>query len=198
MSISRKFHGSSAERCAGTEILLTEYCAGELDLAEAALVESHLQQCSACRAERDRELYLREILATLPVVSCPTRVTDAILAKIDQEPSIGEGGRSGAPLSRRWPSFVGWAAAAAALVLLLSSPRDPGRSASEIQTVQPQYSAAEVQAARQDLKRGLLLAARIIDHTERSTVKEVFGHTLPESLTRSIKTLMTTPEGGQG
>jgi anti-sigma factor RsiW len=185
-------------QCAAVEILLAEYRGGELDRAEAQLVEDHLGQCRACRAELARELHLSDSLGSLPLVKCPQRVTDAILAVVDETESIPAARPVDPPLSRRWTTFVGLAAAAAALVLMLAGPLDNGQPDQKSRAGESVYTQAEVDAARADLKRSLQLTARIINQTERSTVKEVFGHTLPESLTRSIKTLMTTPEGGQG
>lgn len=176
-----------AEGCTAVEIQLAEYCAAELDPTEVELVEKHLATCASCRAELARERYLRGQLADLPLVSCPSQVSRRILAEISDDrqahPSLP------AAAGRRAGLVGGLAAAAAAFLLLFGTPDRPA---------EPEFTQAEITAARQDLKRTLILTARIIDRTERSTVKEVFGHTLPESLNQSLKTLMTTSEGGQG
>lgn len=197
MSINTDTNQKRHDRCSGIELLLTEYSAGELDHNQVVVVESHLENCAECRAELAREIYLRGSLADLPVVPCPDRVTESLLDVIDgkvDQPVVASAKPS---LSRHWTSFVGWAAAAAAVILILTNPLDTVQTTTD-PAAQPQWSEAEIRAARQDLKRSLLLTARYLDHTERSTVKEVFGQTLPESISRSLKTLLITPEGGQG
>jgi anti-sigma factor RsiW len=181
------------ESCTATEMLLAEYCAGDLEFAQNKLVEDHLDACPACRAELSRERFLRGHLEELPLASCPDRVTRAIMAEVDgngsgtREPALPEP-------SRRWAGWIGGlAAAAAALLLLVGTPgQDP------VPGMAPRYTPEEIAAARQDLQRSLLLTARILDRTERSTVKEVFGRTLPESLNQSLKSIITPAEGEQG
>ena len=174
--------------CAAIEILLAEFEAGELDQAEANLVSAHLEICAECRAELAREKFLRGTLSDLPLVACPQRVTENILATVGSRPESAEP----KPRPRRLNPILGWAAAAAAVVLVMTSPLVKDRPSS------PEFTPQEIQTARQDAQRGLLMAVRVLNQTERSTVKEVFGQTLPESLSRSIKTIINTPEGGQG
>lgn len=192
----------SDRNCTAMEILLTEYCAGELDPAEATLLEEHLSACAACRAELAREKYLRGQLDGLPLASCPSRVTDRILAGIEPPAPPARQPPSVLTLpAGRWTAAVGAVAAAAAVVLLLfGTPSDPGREGvlTGGDSAPTAYSEAQIDAARRQAEKSLLLTARILSQAERSTVKEVFGRTLPESLQQSIKLLMTTPEGGQG
>lgn len=181
--------------CAAVEILLTEYEARELDPAEVAVVETHLETCAECRAELAREKFLRGTLADLPVVPCPQKVTAKIMAATQDQAESAEP----QPESRRLGRVLSWAAAAAAVVLIMTSPMVGDRSSHDPgQLAVHEFTPEEIQAARQDAQRGLLLTARILNRTERATVKEVFGHTLPESLSRPIKSLINTPEGGQG
>ena len=174
--------------CAAIEILLAEYEAGELDQVESSLVSAHLEICCECRAELAREKFLRGTLSDLPLVTCPQRVTDGIMAEVEARPDSASPDRR----ARRLNPILGWAAAAAAVVLLMTSPMVQNRNAA------PEFTPEEIQSASQDAQRGLMIAIRVLNQTERSTVKEVFGQTLPESLSRSIKTIINTPEGGQG
>lgn len=186
------------EHCAAAALLLTGYVAGELDGDQAASLREHLARCPRCREELAREQVLRRAVAGLPLVKCPPRLARRLRDLPFEVP------RPARPTPRfRWPALVGSAAAAAALALLLRGPGPaptPARTESPVTATvtEPAWTEAEIAGARDDLKRGLLLTARILNHTERSTVKEVFGNTLPRTLNRSLKTLMTTPEGGQG
>ena len=135
-------------------------------------------------------------MADLPLASCPEQVTEKIMAAIGNKSTAAV---SPAGKSRRLNPILGWAAAAAAAVLIVTSPLVSDRSGNTPdQVAVPEFTPEEIQAARLDAERGLLLAARILSRTERSTVKEVFGQTLPESLSRSIKSIINTPEGEQG
>ena len=189
--------------CTAIEILLASHVSGELDLAEKSLVEDHLACCQLCQAELAREIYLRQTLETLPLVKCPPRVTRSLLQEIDHPEANPMNSGAKNSLSRQWTSYLGWAAAAAAVVLLVinplgSKPEDPANAAKTEVAAAESYSPEEIAAAKEDLKRGLLLTAAIINRTERSTVKEVFGEALPNSISRTLKTIMTTPEGEQG
>lgn len=186
------------ERCTAVAIQLTEYCAGELDPQEAAPVREHLALCSACRNELAREQALRQELAGLPLVRCP-----AHLARRLQAVATGESDAQRPDLLHRWSSLVGAVAAAAAVALLLwgnpqASRQDLGPVTATASVQDQVWTKAEIASAREELRLGLLLTARILDQTERSTVKEVLGRTLPRTVNRSLKTLMTPPEGGQG
>jgi anti-sigma factor RsiW len=174
--------------CEGFEVQLAPYCASELDPQEIEELEIHLASCSECAAELQRERHLRATMGEMPVVPCPDRVTEATLAEI-------EGERTPQPeLGRRWTTWTGLVAAVLALALLASSPWQNAGGPDQAET----YTAQEIAQARADARASLILTAAILNMTEKSTVKEVFGLTLPKTLNRSIKTLMTTPEGGQG
>lgn len=178
--------------CEWTAAQLAPYCAGELEAGKTEQVDIHLECCPACRAELAREQDLRNTLSHLPLVECPARVTAAILEETQFD------GAPPAPavrvsLARQWTSYLGWAAAAAAAFLIVWSTDRPVEKSG-----QGNFTAQEITTARQEARASLLLTATILNRTERSTVKEVFGQTLPASLSRSIKTIMTSPEGGQG
>lgn len=182
--------------CSEYQIMMASYVGDELDEKATAQLEEHLNHCSECRAELARENQLRQTLAQMPLEVCPQRVTRKILEQIEGPESPQEKPRPIPNLHRQWTSYTGWVAAAAAVFLLVVNPW--AENAPSPESARPQYTAQEIQAARQDLKYSLRLTAAIIKDTERSTVKEVFGNKLSQSLSRSIKTLMTTPEGGQG
>ncbi len=196
---------SSGSSCLDFELHLAEYAEGSLSAHQHDLVADHLDHCPMCRAELGRELHLRGELGSLPVEECPARVTRNLLTLVEAEE-----GPASAPIRprtatwRRINPFLGWAAAAAAAAVLIWAPLQGGSEAerqaeARLATTAPaEYSPQEIKAARADLARSLLLTMQVLDRSERSTVKEVFGRTLPRSLSRSLKTVITPPEGGQG
>jgi hypothetical protein len=88
------------------------------------------------------------------------------------------------------------AAAAAVVVAVLVGVRSPTPPAPD--AVPRVASAAERSAARRDATYGLALAAHILERTEKRTVAEVFGRTIPRAVTESLRDTPPTPEGGQG
>jgi len=174
--------------CHEAELLLSEFAAGELDGRDAGRVARHLAGCEACRAEADRELKLRELLGGLPTIAA-----SAGLAEVGNLEKVSEPQHRGRP---RWPAVGSLVAAAITLAVLLPStaPRVPDPLAN----VEPVYSVEEVAAARRDALFGLVLAARIIERTERHTVADVFGRQLPQAVTESLGSGTAVPEGGQG
>jgi len=187
------------QACTDVQLLLAEYCTGELERQEAASVAAHLRECPACREELAREERLRETLGSLPVQPCPGKLTAALL-EIPPAAARRSGPLpAGRRISFRWPAGIGMAAAAAAVTLLLFSHPVPDQpETGEQMAPVPTYTEAEIADARRDLAFGLLLATSRIDQAERSTVKEIFGRTLPGSFTRSFRTLAIINEGGRG
>jgi len=182
--------------CAGIVDRLAGYVAEDLEAHEVAEVERHLAVCEDCRGELAAEKTLRESLGTLPVVRCPDRVSETILAGVD---ASGDGN---ATARRRVVPFgwrratVGLAAAAAVLALFLVGPL--GDRTDHTELAANTWTEQELASARSDILATLALTAEIINRTERKTVDEVFGRHLPGAVSSSIKTLTAYLEGGQG
>ncbi|MBU0742381.1 hypothetical protein KJ554_08555, partial [bacterium] len=97
-----------------------------------------------------------------------------------------------------WRRAVGaLAAAAAVLALVFAAPWRDRPGGTDVAGAGG-WSEQEIRIARGEIRLSLALAARIIEKTERRTVDEVFGHRLPGAVTRSVKTLTSSLEGGQG
>ena len=188
--------------CLEIELILADYADGCLNAAEHEGVTRHLDRCPACRAELGRELHLRGELGSLPVEKCPEQVTDRILAALDaesrQQPTQAEPG----PAPRWNGRLRTWGAAAVAVaatvVFLVTGPLSRAPGPQELDTEHSPYSEAEIKLAKAELTQGLLLTLQHLDRSERAAVKEVFGRALPASFKRSLKTVITPPEGGQG
>jgi len=166
--------------CHDIELLLTDFAADDLAPGAAADVAAHVARCDACRTELDREMILRDVLGGLPVQAGPA------------VPLPASPVRSG---GRRWQPLVGgMIAAALALAVLIPDPAPdaPGPLTGGI------YTPAEVAQARVDVRTSLILAARILERTERHTVVDVFGRQLPQAISGSLRTDSASPEGGQG
>ena len=175
--------------CREIELQLAEYAADELAPSAANLVADHLVCCRPCRAELARERALLGTLADLPLVACPDRVTTAILAAIETEPTRAPWYR----LTWNRPAMTGLAAALALVILVPLGWHQYTRNPREDQV----YSREEIQAARRDATAALLLATRVIDRGERQTARRL-GNSLPETLTKTLKTITARGEGGQG
>lgn len=166
--------------CPDIEILLAEFADDELDAATAELVAGHVAGCADCRAELNRELALRCSLADLPIQAGPAIAT----------PAGAPARRSRFTVRRRWWSLAGGlAAAVVAAVLFLPLER--------VGTIAPD-TGPDVAAIRRDACASLVLAARILERSERHTVVDVFGRQLPAAIRESLPAPAVTPEGGQG
>lgn len=96
------------------------------------------------------------------------------------------------PQRRAWPRLV---AMAACLVLALGAswftwwrPAPPA----------DRYSAAQIDAARQQARTTLLLTAEVVAAAEKQAVLDVFGEQLPQTLKKSLRTALTPSRGGEG
>jgi anti-sigma factor RsiW len=164
--------------CEQIRLQLTEYAAGDLSPPAAAVVARHVDACPACRRELELERSLRATLGSLPVAACPA--------------GIGGFTPAAAGPSRRrtrWPWGVGIAAAAGLAAVLVGGFLDRGPA--------PEFTAAEIAAARQDVAYTLGLAARVLERSQREAVVDVFGDTLPRAVTGSLK-LKSPHQGDEG
>ncbi len=185
--------------CDRIEILLTSYAAGDLGPDEHAEVERHLVACQGCRGELLRERTLRDTLASMPLIPCPDRVTDAVMAAVDADENRARAAIRRIGFHGRRRAAVGMLAAAAVLALVFVVPSSERAIVDPVaETSEQTWSEEEILTARGEVRFTLALAARIIEKTEKSTISEVFGQRLPGVVTKSVKTLASSLEGGQG
>lgn len=163
--------------CRDIELDLADFAAGDLEPAAAEQVAAHLAACAACRAELDREWQLRRTLASLPVAAAPAGLA-APPANRSRRPGL---------------AAAGLVAAVLLAALLAALPGTVGVSPEPAP-----YSSLQVASARRDAARSLLLAARILERSEKTAVTDVFGIRLPRTVAESIRAVADTPEGGQG
>lgn len=171
--------------CPDIERELAAFCSGELDVAVQESVRIHLDGCVSCRDELAREMDLRKTMASLPTTGAPIDLEAGIWNAIHQEKAPARN------FGKRWAAAVALAAASLALALLIPATRSgPPR--------EPDFSAQEIAAARQDVEYTLALTARVFDRTSKSTVIEVFGDKLPQAINESFKTMKPNTPGGNG
>ena len=142
--------------CAAVSERIEAYLDAELDAASAERLESHAATCVSCRRELEHARLVLGELRGLPLVECPPRVSEAVLAQV-RERAAAQSGASVAPPAAGLPSW--WALAAAALIALaagiaaLTLPfADRRVEAPERSAV---YTQAELEQAEQDLRFAL-------------------------------------------
>jgi hypothetical protein len=71
--------------CKKIKNLLQPYIDNTLTFGEKQLVEEHLEECSACRAESKSLSAMVKLVKSLPEVSTPPNFTENLMAKISRE-----------------------------------------------------------------------------------------------------------------
>jgi predicted anti-sigma-YlaC factor YlaD len=191
-------------RCELAARLLAGHAAGELEPMEKAIVEDHLAECAACRAELERERHLRELMHGLPGHACPDELTAAITAAVDAEAAVTRR-RPPAPPSRRhaWTGRVAAAAVLAAavlLVVLLPRPEAPTDMATAPATQTPtgSWTQDELDRAREDVQWALAFTATVIERAEKQTMIDVMRRLQEETFSGLRDRTPPTSNGGRG
>ena len=150
-----------AERCALFDDDLSALLDGELDTPRAAEVRAHLESCRDCahrlEALRGVDVALRRVAAATADATRSARMRSALAASLRDETGGAAQGtpplRRIPPRQRRWLAPVGFAAAAAALALVLrtQSPVAPSaeRGVVVAERVAPKLRADAEVAARE-------------------------------------------------
>ena len=203
--------------CHEIQLRLDDLRSGRLDADLRRTMLAHLETCAVCRAFYELDQNLRDELADLPVLACPGRVSERILAQVaaegqpiatkstatkstetkPQRQRAVERRTVGARLrARTWLPTAALLAAAAVLLVVLLPERNrqpaPGPGTDVV------YQQADITAARGDALRGLVRAARIIEKSERTTLNDVLGRQLPGTITGSLREALEDRRGGRG
>ena len=171
--------------CRDIEMELGAFAGAELDDQTRAMVHAHLEGCASCREELAREEHLQRTLKKLPSVSAPP----VLESRIKEALRAGQPVRNSVWKTRRITTAAMLAAASLAIALLV-----PGLLTSPA----PQWSDQEIAAGRQDVMYTLALTAKIIDHTRKDTVVDVFADKLPQAINDSFKMTKSNTSGGNG
>jgi len=190
-------------RCNHIESMLTEYLSDELGPLERAIVDEHLAECLACRAELAAAREIGGGVAAMPTVNCPDHLSRDILAAVDAD-SAGRPWpkqRSRAGLWRRSSSPWGWAGlagtVAAAVLLAMVLPRRAPESpdvAALPAADSTRATTVEVERARRELLWTLAYTASVIDRSEKRSIADVWRRVR----TRTPANHSATIIGGQG
>ena len=121
--------------CSWTQERIEAYIDGELTPAEQGRLEDHAATCAACAAELEDARRLVGALRTLPSLTCPDAVSQALQTRIRQARGKRE--------VRRW----GWAYAAAAVLALIA-----GYHLFDPEPVPPAFSPQEITQARRQVE----------------------------------------------
>lgn len=128
----------STSPCSWTQERIEAYIDGELTPAEQTRLEAHAATCAACAAELEDARRLVGALRTLPSLTCPDAVSQALQTRIRQAC------RQRLHVAvRRW----GWAYAAAAVLALIA-----GYHLFDPEPVPPAFSPKEVVQARRQVE----------------------------------------------
>ena len=128
----------STSPCSWTQERIEAYIDGELTPAEQTRLEAHAATCAACAAELEDARRLVGALRTLPSLTCPDAVSQALQTRIRQAR------RQRLHVAvRRW----GWAYAAAAVLALIA-----GYHLFDPEPVPPAFSPKEVVQARRQVE----------------------------------------------
>ncbi len=186
--------------CRDIQLELAGFLDGDLGPEEAAGIAAHLSRCAECAAELVREQVLRSSLGTASPARCPSGVTTAILKAVAAE--VPPAAVAVRPRFRRGalaPAGLGIALAACLVALVTTrTPEVSQVPAPEVQALRSEPGPEQVRQARRDLAWTLSLAARVIDHNEKETVKDVFGRKIPAAITGSLRSAAEASQGGKG
>jgi anti-sigma factor RsiW len=171
--------------CRTIELELGAYAGCELDNGTRVMVRAHLESCASCREELAREKHLHRTLRTIPTVSAPPELESRIQLAIQ----AGRPARKPVWKTHRLTAAVMLAAASLAVALLV-----PGLLTSPA----PEWSEQEIAAGRQDVMYTLVLTAKILDHTRKDTLVDVFADKLPQAINDSFKMTKSNNSGGNG
>lgn len=149
--------------CHETEMMLMEYVAGTLDKPTQENMTRHLETCSSCSEELEREKVLGETLGSLPLCSTDERVGFIYPAQ-----------------PNKWwlPVSGGLVAAAVLLAVLITG--------NPIITPRVEPSDQELAAATEDIKWTLNLANSLIQKGEKAAMVDLLGTKLPSVISGSL------------
>lgn len=173
------------KECRDIEMDLGAFAGDELDSGSRATVLAHLDRCAPCREELARERHMRRTLGEMPTVSAPPELDARIKAALTVKSTATQFAWNRGRLT----AAVLLAAASLAVALFV-----PGL----LNAPAPEFSEQEIAAGRQDVMYTLALTAKIIDHTRKDTMVDVFADKLPQAISDSFKMTKSNNSGGNG
>ena len=163
--------------CADVLDRLDAWIDGDLDPAEAGVLEAHVEGCAACDEERRLADEIRAELRGLPELDPPDRVIKAV--RDETAPTIGE--RARGLLDTIWARPVPAMAVVAAIVLFMLAVV-PWRQSE----TPPRYTAEEVERAAEETKLALAYVGGIARYAERQARHKVLSDDVVSGTLREI------------
>jgi hypothetical protein len=175
--------------CKGVDERLEAFVDGDLSSPQLQALEQHLSRCQRCSAALMRARQIRAELRSLPSFELPDRVVRAASASIGHESRTRAARATG---SRWWRPVPSLAAAAAAIVLVVSLA--PWNEPPELpaSTADAEQMAAEVRLA-------LAYVGRMANYTERELRdRVVLGDPAVTAVRGVAQAMRWTGAGGGG
>ena len=155
--------------CSWTQERIEAYIDGELTPVEQGRLEAHAATCAACAAELEDARRLVGALHTLPSLTCPNAVSQALQTRVRQT------------RRRRW----GWAYAAAAVLALIA-----GHHLFDPEPVPPAFSPKEVAQARRQVEWTLAYLSDLNSRMGTTVRDDVIQPHLVQSLRLNLDTIL--------
>jgi anti-sigma factor RsiW len=163
--------------CADVLDRLDAWIDGDLEPAEAGVLEAHMERCTACEAERRLAEEIRATLRGLPELELPDRVMKVVRA--ETAPTIGERVRGLLDTIGARPVPAGAAVAAIVLFIFAVVPLRQSETP-------PRYSAEEVERAAEETKLALAYVGGIARYAERQARHKVLSDDAVSGTLREI------------
>ena len=165
------------DRCAQVLELLEAWIDGDLDEAEAAAVNAHVDQCESCRAEQQLAEAVVVELRALPEFDLPERVLQAVREKT--RPTLAQRLRSFFDdlVSRPVPALAAVAAVVLVVLVLSPSPRP----------TEPEYTDQEVARAVAETRLALAYVGSIAQRAELRVKERVLNEGAAAQTVRGVR-----------
>jgi len=196
---------NTSSHCQLFKLHIDAYLDDELEAARTEELRGHLQQCQVCSQELAYAERLHQAVVSLPILDC----SDNALEPVDRL-FTGGGQQSGQkPAGGFWTALGGFIGSiptpvrvgipvAATVLLAIGLGREllvpatgPGpelAGQSVVETVEPEYSSAEIRQALQDLELALDYLGQISERTEVMIQDRFLLRQLEESMNASFTT----------
>ena len=160
--------------CSWTQERIEAYIDGELTSVEQGRLEAHAATCAACAAELEDARRLISALRTLPSLTCPDAVSQALQDRIHQT-------RQNRSAAKRWYKPL----AAAAVLALIA-----GYHLFDPEPVPPAFSPKEVAQARRQVEWTLAYLGDLNSRIGTTVRDDVIQQRLVQPLRLNLDTIL--------
>jgi anti-sigma factor RsiW len=166
---------------------IDEYVDGLLDSSESVRIADHCSNCAACQSEVELARLIRDGFNSMSVLECPDSVTERVLEvasrSLDRNPKIEPGLQRMTLVRSRWKPIAAAVAAAAVILVILSSPMETSPSASQAEIdqalLEAKYALAVISEAG---RRTGVQVGSDMNKTVLRPVREILQETITQEL----------------